>query len=229
MRDIMSASDISSDQFNTNSEDSALDISCVYSNNDFPLTEVVQVEVIKAASTISQPLPVLKHTNLDAKPLTLYEQIHLIRIYYFTVPHVIRSITIMACVVLFGFNLSSILMSYYHRNTLVIVDYITPNVSVFPAFTICTECILCYNSSNFSIVPRIFYTTDILENDMVLAMLDERGIERFTDNKKVPSFDVLIDCAYYNDTISTDNFANIQKNCLKLTKIKVSMQGGSKV
>lgn len=227
----MLASDISSDHFNTNSDDSALDISCVYSDNDFQLTEVIQVEVVEAttttSSTTSQPLSVPKHTNLDAKPLTLYEQVHLIRIYYLTVPNVIRCITIIACLILFGFNLSSILMSYYHRNTVVIVDYKTPNVSIFPAITVCTECILCYNSSNFSIVPRIFYTTDILENDMVLAMLDEHGKERFTDNPNVPNYDVLIDCYYLNDSLVTSNFRMV--NCLKLTKIKVSMQGGSKV
>lgn len=219
----MSASNISSN-FSTNSEDSTLVISCVSSNENtvnFELTEVIET----AISTSSR-LPVSKHTNLDSKPLTLYEQIHLIRIYYLTVPNVIRCITILICIILFGYILYSILTNYYRRNIVVVIDYNTPNTSVSPAFSFCTECVLCYNSSNFSI-PRIFYTTDILENDMVLATLNENGVERFTDNPNVPSFDVLIDCFYFNDMVSSSKLKGI--NCLELTKIIVSVQGGSKV
>lgn len=224
----MSTSNISSN-FSTSSEESTLDISCVSSGENtvnFQLREVGQVEVIEAATSTSPRLPVPKHTNLDAKPLTLYEQVHLIRIYYLTVPNVIRCLTILVCIILFGYILYSILINYSRRNIVVVIDYNTPNISVPPAFSFCTECILCYNSSNFTI-PRIFYTTDILENDMVLAALDERGVERFTDDPNVPSFDVLIDCVYFNDTISSGK-PKI-KNCLKLTKVTVSVQGGSKV
>ena len=85
----------------------------------------------------------VKHCNLDLKPLSLSEQLHMIRLYYLTVPKCIYLVTVMTCLAWFVFNMVNVAKEYREHNSIVVVEFKSPDTTKPPAITFCTQCLLC--------------------------------------------------------------------------------------
>lgn len=87
--------------------------------------------------------PPKKHTNLDTKPLTIRERFRLVRIRYLNLPNSIRLALVLLCITLYGYVTESFLSNVDRQDTQILVKYAEPRITLPPAFTICTHCVLC--------------------------------------------------------------------------------------
>src|SRR5699024_6291243 len=81
---------------------------------EVPIEQASESPFSSASTTTSKAAEYSKHTNLDAKPLSFWQQIHLVRLYYFTVPKLIHYDTILFCVGWFVFNIYNVAKDYFN-------------------------------------------------------------------------------------------------------------------
>ena len=80
-------------------------------------------------------------------------------------------------------------------------------------------------SKNRSIKQTVYYQ-DILENDLILAMLYDNGRENVSDDNSIPQVDVKIRCKYAS-YLADENQVNVT-DCFQFTDVIVSLQKSRK-
>ncbi len=137
-----------------NNSNETSDVFCLYAindiNNEETITEIKVVEVeadpsskFNLPSTSSEPSEYTKHNFTDLKPLTFFEQLRLLSLYYLSWSNVLRYVSILLCVIWFVFNAYHVSKDYLQLNSLVVIDFMPSDTSRPPAVSICTQCLLC--------------------------------------------------------------------------------------
>lgn len=114
-----------------------------FSNSTLPQTFSSTLSTAKKSSS-RHPSCYPRHTNLDSlmRPLTWTERFNLSRLRYVTIANILRSISVTFCIFWFLFVASLTVQDYLHHDTIVYLNYQTPNTSSPPAITICSHNIL---------------------------------------------------------------------------------------
>ena len=101
--------------------------------------------IIPMSQTIqaTQPLTYTRHSNLDVRPLSFKERCHLARLRYLNIGNVIRLVAITFCLAVFSYIAKTTLKEFLHHGTIVHLDYRSPNITMPPAITVCSSCVLC--------------------------------------------------------------------------------------
>lgn len=125
------------------------DSGCDVSRADSPLPETFSTAVSAPSSaavhsTSRHPSCYPRHTNLDSlmQPLTLGERLNLARLHYVTVTNIFRLICVSFCTFWFVFVATLTVKDFLNHDTIVYLNYKTPNTSKPPGVTICTHNIL---------------------------------------------------------------------------------------
>lgn len=87
--------------------------------------------------------------------------------------------------------------------------------------------ILFYFSVNSSLKQTIYYQ-DILENDLILAKLNENGRENASSDNSIPQVDVKIRCKYASNLADESESESNVTDCFHFTDVIVSLQKSRK-
>lgn len=97
-------------------------------------------ETLKVSNSVNE---YKRHTNLDAKQLTVLERINLARIHYCTIGRFIRILVVIFLLLWFVFNSFLLIQQYVQYDTVVYISHEIPKLTAPPAISICTYCIFC--------------------------------------------------------------------------------------
>lgn len=137
----------------TTTENMSDEITTVESSNDSFSNSTLPETLSSSLSTLPyttkepnsrHPSCFPRHTNLDLlmRPPTWTERLNLARLRYVTFANILRSISITFCIFWFIFVATLTFQDYLHHDTIVYLNFQSPNTSLPPAITICSHNIL---------------------------------------------------------------------------------------
>lgn len=87
----------------------------------------------------SRPKPYVKHDNLDTKKLNFRQRLRLSRVHFMQKSNLIRILFILFCLGWFVYNATVVLKQFLVFDTIVYMEYLSPNSTNPPAITICID------------------------------------------------------------------------------------------